>query len=111
MVDLKTPEVKTVQTTENEAVDLKVSETNDNTQEEVSTPKSYTAQEFNDAMASIRKKEEAKVLKRFQGVDVKKYRDLLQQEEDSILEEQKKRGEFEKILKDTAEKKDQRINQ
>ena len=111
MVDLKTPEVKTVQTTENEAVDSKVSETNDNTQEEVSTPKSYTAQEFNDAMASIRKKEEAKVLKRFQGVDVKKYRDLLQQEEDSILEEQKKRGEFEKILKDTAEKKDQRINQ
>ena len=36
---------------------------------------------------------------------------MLQKEEDSILEEQKKRGEFEKILKDTAEKKDQRIAQ
>jgi hypothetical protein len=62
-------------------------------------------------MASVRKKTEAGVLKKYSGVDVSKYRDLLQKEEDSILEEQKKRGEFEKILKDTAEKKDQRIDQ
>jgi len=111
MVDSKTPEVKAVQTTENEAVDLKVSETNDNTQEEVSTPKTYTSKEFNDAMAAIKHRAKEQASRKFEGVDVKKYRDLLQQEEDNILEEQKKRGEFEKILKDTAEKKDQRIDQ
>ena len=106
------PAVQATQTIENKVDDVKVSEPNDKqSQEEVSTPKTFTQDEFNDAMASVRKKTEASVLKKFQGVDVKKYRDLLQQEEDSILEEQKKRGEFEKILKDTAEKKDQRINQ
>ena len=109
------PEVQTAKTIENNAVDSKVSkqysQTNNQSQEEVSTPKTFTQDEFNDAMASVRKKTEANVLKKFQGVDVKKYRDLLQQEEDSILEEQKKRGEFEKILKETAEKKDQRIDQ
>ena len=106
------PEVQATQTIENKVDDSKVSETNDKqSQEEVSTPKTFTQDEFNDAMASVRKKTEASVLKKYSGVDVSKYRDLLQKEEDSILEEQKKRGEFEKILKDTAEKKDQRIAQ
>ena len=108
-------EVQTAKTIENNAVDSKVSkqysQTNNQSQEEVSTPKTFTQDEFNDAMASVRKKTEASVLKKYSGVDVSKYRDLLQKEEDSILEEQKKRGEFEKILKDTAEKKDQRIAQ
>ena len=112
MEQLNNPEVQATQTIENKVDDSKVSQTNDQkSQEEVSTPKTFTQDEFNDAMASVRKKTEANVLKKYSGVDVKKYRDLLQQEEDSILEEQKKRGEFEKILKDTAEKKDQRINQ
>ena len=109
------PEVQATQTIENKVDDSKVSkqysQTNNQSQEEVSTPKTFTQDEFNDAMASVRKKTEASVLKKYSGVDVSKYRDLLQKEEDSILEEQKKRGEFEKILKDTAEKKDQRINQ
>ena len=109
------PEVQATQTIENKVDDSKVSkqysQTNNQSQEEVSTPKTFTQDEFNDAMASVRKKTEASVLKKYAGVDVNKYRDLLQKEEDSILEEQKKRGEFEKILKDTAEKKDQRINQ
>jgi len=62
-------------------------------------------------MAAVRKKTEANVLKKFQDVDVEKYRDLVQREEQRLLDEQKKRGEFEKILKETAEKKDQAINQ
>jgi len=109
------PEVQATQTIENKVDDSKVSkqysQTNNQSQEEVSTPKTFTQDEFNDAMASVRKKTEAGVLKKYSGVDVSKYRDLLQKEEDSILEEQKKRGEFEKILKATAEKKDQRIDQ
>jgi len=110
MEQYKQPEVKTAETIENEAVDSKVTPSN-TSQEEVSTPKTFTQAEFNDAMASVRKKAEANVLKKFDGVDVDKYRALLTQEEEKVLEEQKKRGEFEKILKDTAEKKDQRINQ
>ena len=96
------PEVQTAKTIENNAVDSKVSkqysQTNNQSQEEVSTPKTFTQDEFNDAMASVRKKTEASVLKKYSGVDVSKYRDLLQKEEDSILEEQKKRGEFEKLF-------------
>jgi len=105
------PEVNTAKTIENEAVDSKVTPSNDQSQEEVSTPKTFTREEFNDAMAAVRKKTEANVLKKFQGVDVNKYRSMLEKEEEIVLEEQKKRGEFEKILKDTAEKKDQRIAQ
>ena len=105
------PEVKTAENIENKADDSKVSPTNNQSQEEVSTPKTFTQEEFNDAMAAVRKKTESNVLKKFQGVDVDKYRSMLEKEEESILEEQKKRGEFEKILKETAEKKDQRIAQ
>ena len=110
MEQYKQPEVKTAENIENEAVDSKVTPSN-TSQEEVSTPKTFTQSEFNDAMASVRKKAEASVLKKFDGVDVDKYRALLTKEEEQVLEEQKKRGEFEKILKETAEKKDQRIAQ
>jgi hypothetical protein len=111
MEQYKQPEVKTAENIENNAVDSKVTPSNNQSQEEVSTPKTFTQSEFNDAMASVRKKTEANVSKKFDGVDVNKYRALLDKEEESILEEQKKRGEFEKILKETAEKKDQRIDQ
>ena len=74
------PEVQTAKTIENNAVDSKVSkqysQTNNQSQEEVSTPKTFTQDEFNDAMASVRKKTEASVLKKYSGVDVSKYRDL-----------------------------------
>ena len=105
------PEVKTAENIENKADDSKVSPTNNQSQEEVSTPKTFTQDEFNDAMAAVRKKTESNVLKKFQGVDVEKYRSMVEKEEEVVLEEQKKRGEFEKILKETAEKKDQRIAQ
>ena len=111
MEQYKQPEVNTAENIENKAVDSKVTPSDNQSQEEVSTPKTFTQSEFNDAMASVRKKAEASVLKKFDGVDVDKYRALLTKEEEQVLEEQKKRGEFEKILKETAEKKDQRINQ
>ena len=106
MSDSKQTEVQSTPVTE-----AGVSDNKTQVPEEVSTPKTFTQSEFNDAMASVRKKAEASVLKKFDGVDVDKYRALLTKEEEQVLEEQKKRGEFEKILKETAEKKDQRINQ
>ena len=106
MEDSKQPEVQVAEATEAPANDSKQKPT-----PEVEVSKTYTAEEFNNAMASVRKKTEANVLKKFQDVDVDRYRDLVQKEGEMQLEEQKKRGEFEKILKDTAEKKDEQINQ
>ena len=104
--------VQTDAGTETEAADSKQTVSNDNQdQAEKSTPKTFTLDEFNNAMASVRTKTEEKVLKQFQDVDVERYRELTAQEEKRKIEEQKKRGEFEKILKDTAEKKDSEINQ
>ena len=60
-------------------------------------------------MASVRKKTETNVLKKFEGVDVVKYNALVEAEEAKALEEQKARGEFEKVLKDTVTKKDSEI--
>ena len=71
--------------------------------------KTYSADEFNNAMASVRKKTEEKVLKQFQGIDVEKYNQLMAEQEAKQLEESKARGEFEKVLKDTVSKKDQEI--
>jgi len=96
------------QTTDTEAVaqDSK----NETTQEATSTSsKTYSAEEFNNAMASVRKKAEEKVLKKFEGIDVEKYRQLMAEQEAKQLEESKARGEFEKVLKETVSKKDQEI--
>jgi hypothetical protein len=82
----------------------------ENTPEATSTSsKTYTAEEFNNAMASVRKKAEEKVLKKFEGIDVEKYNQLVDAEQAKELEQQKARGEFEKVLKDTVSKKDAEI--
>ena len=105
MSDSKETEVKVAEATEATANDSKQQTP------ETEVSKTYTADEFNNAMASVRKKTEANVLRKFEDVDVERYRELVQKEEAMKLEEQKKRGEFEKILKETAEKKDQDIQQ
>jgi hypothetical protein len=105
MSDSKATEINPTQDTESNEGDLK------KTTPETEVSKTYTADEFNNAMASVRKKTESNVLKKFEDVDVQHYRELVQKEEAMKLEEQKKRGEFEKILKETAEKKDQDIQQ
>jgi hypothetical protein len=86
------------------------SKNNETTQETVSTSsKTYTAEEFNNAMASIRVKTEKQLAKKFEGVDVEKYNQLLKAEEDRILEVEKQKGNFEKVLKETVSKKDEEI--
>ena len=49
--------------------------------------------------------------KKFADVDVDKYRELMEQQENARIEEQKKRGEFEDILKNTVSKKDTQIQE
>ena len=70
----------------------------------------YTKEQFDNAMKSARKHGEERVAKQFDGVDVNHYRTLMQQEEDRKLEEQKRKGEFEEILKTQAEKSNQKIS-
>lgn len=53
----------------------------------------------------------ARERKKFDGVDVDQYKNWQQQEEDRKIEQQKQRGEFEKILKDQADKFSNRISE
>lgn len=71
--------------------------------------KTYTQEDVDNIMAKVKSTTESKVLRKFDGVDVEHYRSMLDKEEQSKLEEQKKKGEFEKILKEQAEKADAKI--
>lgn len=70
----------------------------------------YTKEQFDAAMKSARKSGEERVMKQYNGVDVERFNSLVQQEEQRQLEEQKKKGEFEKILKEQAEKSNSKIS-
>jgi len=70
----------------------------------------YTAEQFAKAMKSARLQGEEKVLKKFSGVDVEHYKSLLEKEEQSKQEEMRKKGEYEKMLRDNAEKYNRQIS-
>lgn len=70
----------------------------------------YTKEQFNAAMKSARLSGEQSVAKKFSNVDVEHYNSLIQKEEQSRLEEQKKKGEFEQILKAQSEKAQAKIS-
>lgn len=55
-------------------------------------------------------RERKKYEKKFADVDVDKYRQLMEQQEQEQLEQQKARGEFEKVLQETVSKRDAVIN-
>jgi len=97
----------TVETTE-----VQQEVTKNPTQAEVSTePKTYTQEQLDAIASKIRKTEEAKVFKKFEGVDVEKYQTLIAKEEQAQMAEQKRKGEFEKILQQQAEKAQAKIGQ
>ncbi len=106
-------------TQEESLIDTKVENTavqpevikNTPSQEEVSTePKTYTQEQVDAIASKVRKTEESKVLRKFDGVDVEKYQSLVAKEEQATMAEQKRKGEFEKILQQQAEKANARIN-
>ncbi len=72
--------------------------------------KAYTQEDVDNIMAKVKHTTEARVLKKFDGVNVETYKTLLDKEEQSKLEEQKKKGEFEKILREQAEKANLKVN-
>ena len=70
----------------------------------------YSQQEFDDAMAKMKAAVAKKVSKQYEDLgDVDELRTIKTEFEKKRLEEQVKRGEFEKILQDLATKKDQEI--
>ena len=86
----------------------------DNTDESSTTnqapTKTYTEQEVNDMMARMKGSLTKKFSKQWEDLgDLDELRQLKQEHERRKLEDQKKRGEFENILKELAEKKDQEI--
>ena len=103
-------EITTSQDTKVEATaaQLEVSK-NTPSQEEVSTPKTYSQEQVDAIAAQIRKKEEARVSRKFEGVDVEHYRELTDKEEKSKIESQKRKGEFETILKEQQFKSAEKI--
>jgi len=70
----------------------------------------YTEQEVNDMMARMKGSLTKKLSKQWEDLgDPDELRSIKQDYEKRKLDEQKKRGEFESILKDLADKKDQEI--
>ena len=84
---------------------------NDFTAESQEEAKYFTQDELDRIVKDRLDRERKKLSKQFDGVDVQRYRELTEKEEQQKLEQQKARGEFENILKTTVEKKDSAIQQ
>lgn len=82
-----------------------------NPSQAVESTKTYSQEQVDAIAAEIRRKSEAKVSKKFEGVDVEHYRNLIAKEENEKLQKQKEKGEFEQILKEQADKANSKINQ
>ncbi len=73
--------------------------------------KGFTQEDLDRIVKERLARERSKLLKQYEGVDVERYRQMLEAEEAKQHEEQAKRGEFEKILQSTVSKKDTVIQQ
>lgn len=73
--------------------------------------KAFTQDEVDRIVQERLGRERTKMLKRYEGVDVDQYQQLLTEKQQREQEEQVKRGEFEKILSNTVQKKDTVISQ
>ena len=71
--------------------------------------KTFTQEELDRIVADRVAREQRKFDKRLSGVDLDEAKDLLAKKEAAELERQKERGEFDKVLKQTVEKKDMEI--
>lgn len=72
--------------------------------------KTYTQVELDAIAAEVRRKTEAKFSKKFEGIDVEKYQSLMAKEESERISKAKEKSEFEKLLKENAEKFNSKIS-
>lgn len=78
------------------------------TQEET---KNFTQDQLEKIIQDRLNRQRAQLERKYDGVDVDKYRQLEQEEENRRIEELKKREQFDTVLKETVEKKDSQIGQ
>ena len=71
--------------------------------------KTFTQEELDRIVADRVARQQRKFDKRLSGVDLDEAKDLLAKKEAAEIERQKERGEFDKVLKQTVEKKDMEI--
>lgn len=100
-----------VQNENQEATGQPSAETTDFTAENQEESKYFTQEDLDRIVKDRLDRERKKISKQFEGVDVQKYREMMEQEEQQRLEQQKSRGEFEKVLSETVQKKDTTIQQ
>ena len=86
----------------NENTDISNSQAENNTQ----ATSTFTQDDVNKIVAERIDRERKKYEKRFEGVDLDKYQQLVSAEEQRRIDDMKKAGQFEELLKETAAKKD-----
>lgn len=69
----------------------------------------YTQTELDAVAAEVRRKAEAKLSKKFEGIDVEHYKSLTAKEESEKISKAQEKSEFEKLLKENAEKFNSKI--
>ena len=77
---------------------------------ETQETKTFTQEELDRIVADRIAREQRKFDKKLGGINLDEARELLTQREQAELEQQKQRGEFDDILKQTVEKKNAEIN-
>ena len=72
--------------------------------------KTYTQAELDAIAAEVRRKTETKLSKKFEGIDVEHYKSLMEKEESERISKAKEKSEFEKLLKENADKFNSKIS-
>jgi hypothetical protein len=78
--------------------------------QEAQETKTFTQEELDRIVADRIARQQRQFDKRLEGIDLDEARSLLSERQSAEIEKQKERGEFENILKQTVEKKDQEIS-
>jgi hypothetical protein len=92
---------------------METTETNEavETPQEQPTEKMFTQSDVERLIEQRLGRERKKYEKQLDGIDLNEAKQLLQEKEAAEIERAKEKGEFEKVLQQLAEKKDQQINQ
>jgi hypothetical protein len=77
--------------------------------QEAQDAKTFTQEELDRIVADRVARQQRQFEKKLEGIDLDEARQLLSERQSAEIEKQKERGEFENILKQTVEKKDQEI--
>ena len=75
----------------------------------VQESKTYTQEDMDRVVSDRLARERKKFEKQLDGINLEEARQIMREREQAQIERQKEKGEFEQVLKQTAEKKDQEI--